>query len=89
MSQKGKPDNNDNDVYFNAFRKVGKYYDKYSARKRDKSSIPAATHKSKVENKPKEKEIGNKRPRSNTSLQEKKTEKLKTKRYWPFIYAVL
>ena len=56
ISQKGEPNDDNNDVYFNAFRKVSKHYNKYSARKRDESSIPAATHKSKAENKPKEKE---------------------------------
>ena len=89
MNQKGEPDDNDDDVYFNAFRKAGKYYDKYNIRKRDKSSIPTATHKSKAENKPKEKEIGNKRPRNNTNLQEKETEKPKTKRRWPFMHTAL
>ena len=68
MSQEGEPDDNNDDVYFNAFRKASRYYNKYSARKRDKSFIPAATYKLKVENKPKEKKIGNKRPRSSTSL---------------------
>ena len=68
ISQEGKPNNNNNNAYFNAFRKTGRYYDKYSARKQDKSSTPAATHKSKIEDKPKEKEIGNKRPRNNTNL---------------------
>ena len=68
MSQKGELDDNNNDVYFNVLRKAGKYYNKYSARKQDKSSTPTATHKLKAENKPKKKEIGNKHPRSNTSL---------------------
>ena len=70
ISQKGEPDDNNNDTYFNAFQKTGRYYDKYSARKRDKSSTPTATHKLKAENKPKEKEkeISNKRPRNNTNL---------------------
>ena len=56
MSQEGEPDDDDDDAYFNALRKAGRHYDKYSARKRDESSIPAATHKSKAEDKPKEKE---------------------------------
>ena len=68
ISQEGEPDDNNNDVYFNTFWKTGRYYNKYSARKRDESSISAATHKSKVENKPKEKEISNKRPRNSINL---------------------
>ena len=68
ICQKGKLNNNNNNIYFNAFRKIGKYYDKYNARKQNKSSIPAATHKSKAENKPKEKKINNKRPYNNTNL---------------------
>ena len=56
MSQEGEPDDDDDDVYFNALWKVGRYYDKYNARKRDESSIPVATHKMKAEDKPKEKE---------------------------------
>ena len=48
MSQEGEPDDDDDDAYFNALRKAGRYYDKYSARKRDESSTPAATHKSKA-----------------------------------------
>ena len=70
ISQKGKPNNDNNNTYFNTLRKTGKHYNKYSARKRDESSIPTATHKSKIENKPKEKKkkISNKRPRSNTNL---------------------
>ena len=89
ISQEGEPDDNNNDAYFNALRKTGKYYDKYSARKQDKFSIPAATHKSKVKDKPKEKKIGNKRPRNNTNLQKKEIKKLKPKRRWPFMHAVL
>ena len=89
ISQEGKPDDNNNDAYFNALRKAGRHYNKYSARKRDESSIPAATHKSKAENKPKEKEIGNKRPHSNTNLQEKETKEPKPKRRWPFMHAAL
>ena len=91
ISQKGEPDNDDNDAYFNTLRKAGKHYDKYSARKRDKSSIPAATHKSKTEDKLKEKEkkISNKRPRNNTNLQEKEIKEPKPKRRWPSIHAVL
>ena len=68
MSQEGEPNNNNNNTYFNTLRKTGKYYNKYNARKQNKSSIPTAIHKSKVENKPKKKEIGNKRLRSNTNL---------------------
>ena len=68
INQKGEPDDNNNNAYFNAFQKIGKYYNKYNARKRNKSSIPTATHKSKAKNKPKEKEISNKRPRNSTSL---------------------
>ena len=55
MSQEGEPDDDNNDAYFNTLRKTGRHYNKYSARKRDESSIPATTHKSKVENKPKKK----------------------------------
>ena len=89
MSQEGEPDDDDDDAYFNALRKAGRHYDKYSARKRDEFSIPAATHKSKAEDKPKEKEIGNKRPRSNINLQEKEIEEPKPKKRWPSIHAAL
>ena len=70
INQEGEWDNDNNDIYFNAFRKIGKYYNRYNARKRDEASIPAATHKSKIKDKPKEKKkkIGNKRPRNNTNL---------------------
>ena len=81
MSQEGEPDDDNDNAYFNALRKAGRHYNKYSARKRDKSSIPAATHKSKTENKPKEKEISNKRPRSNINLQEKEIKEPKPKRH--------
>ena len=89
ISQEGEPDDDDNNAYFNTLRKAGRHYDKYSARKQDESSIPAATHKSKAEDKPKEKEIGNKRPRSNTNLQEKEIEEPKPKRRWPSMHAAL
>ena len=70
MSQEGEPDDDDDDAYFNALRKTGRHYDKYSARKRDESSIPTATHKSKAKDKLKEKEkkISNKRPRNSINL---------------------
>ena len=68
MSQEGEPNDDDNDAYFNAFRKAGRYYNKYSARKRDESFIPAVMHKSKVKDKPKEKEISNKRPCNSINL---------------------
>ena len=55
MSQKGEPNDNNEVIYFNAFRKIGRYYNKYSASKRDESSIPTAIYKSKIKNKPKEK----------------------------------
>ena len=50
------------------FEKLADIIISYNARKRDKSSTPATMHKSKVENKPKEKEISNKRPRNNINL---------------------
>ena len=50
------------------FKKLSRHYNKYSARKRDESFIPAATYKLKVKDKPKEKEIGNKRPRNSINL---------------------
>ena len=89
INQEGEPDNDNDDAYFNALRKTGRHYDKYSARKRNESSIPTATHKSKAKNKPRKKEIGNKRPRNNTNLQEKETEKPKPKRRWPSMHAAL
>ena len=54
ISQEGEPDDDD-DVYFNAFQKAGKYYNKYNARKRDEFSTPTATHKLKAEESPKRK----------------------------------
>ena len=89
INQKGEPNNNNNNTYFNTFRKINKYYNKYSARKQDKSSIPTATHKSKTKNKPKKKEINNKRPRNNTNLQKKEIKKPKLKKRWPSIHAAL
>ena len=89
ISQEGEPNDDNDDVYFNALWKIGRYYDKYSARKQDKSSIPTATYKSKVKDKPKKKKIGNKRPRSNISLQKKEIKEPKPKRRWPFMHAAL
>ena len=90
ISQEGKPDNNNNNTYFNTFQKTGRHFNKYNTRKRNEFSTPAATHKLKKKDKPKEKnKIGNKRPRNNTNLQEKEIKKLKTKKRWPSIHAAL
>ena len=68
ISQGSEPKNNTNDIYFNIFRETGKYCNKYNAWKRNESFILTATHKLKAKNKPKKKDVGNKRPRNNTNL---------------------